>query len=143
MYQQSISIQQELIPYIKKTIRGLYGEFTNSTFRVIRENNSYVVNVEGSHGEEFNKAVKTINSIVYKLMEINEHRRMKKKIDKERNKKKKQVVAANNIEKYIKQNEIEKEMNKKKKISNTYTYNGEESTNPINCYFGLELDVPS
>ena len=102
MYHQLIPIHLDLLSSFKKIINELYDEFSNSTFKIINQNNTYYVNVEGSNGDEFNMAVKNVKSTIIRLTEINDQRRMKKKLHKERYQKKKQAIAAENIEKNIK-----------------------------------------
>jgi len=144
MYIQNVSFHQDLLPYVKKSLRELCESYSRCDFKIIQEGHSYSIIIEGNNGEEFNSAVTQMTSIIFKLTETNEFHRIKKKLEKERIHKRKLLNAATKIE----QNVIEQQEQTEHTKVNTTTIqnhyvNGKRSTNPSNPYFGLELDVES
>lgn len=142
MYTQHVSFHQDLLPYVKKSLRELYDSYNNCDFKIIQEGHSYSIIIEGNNGEEFNRAVTQMTSIIFKLTETNEFYRIKKKLEKERIHKRKLLNAAIKIEQnVIKQQEHNAHVKVDTTTIHNYYVNGERSTNPSNYYFGLELDV--
>ena len=140
MYKQTFSFNTAHMVKIKKLVASLFDQFENTKFKINRtEGGTPELLVTSSVADEFNQADSIITREIQNFNNELSDYRTKRRLEKEKQKKRDIAKAASNIEKNIR--EYEQEKKKVKKVDYQYYYNGEESTNPKNFYFGLEPDV--
>jgi len=140
MYSQTFSFNVAHMVKIKKLVSSLYEQYENTKIKIYRtEEGTLELSLTSSNSNEFSQVDNIITREIHNLNEELSNYRMKKRLDKEKQKKRNIAKAASKIEKNIRDYEINSK--KVKKVDYQYYYNGEESTNPANFYFGLEPDV--
>jgi len=140
MYKQTFSFNTAHMVKIKKLVASLFDKFENTKFKIYRtEGGTPELLVISSVADEFNQADNIITREIQNFNDELSNYRVKKRLEKEKQRKKDVAKAASNIEKNIR--EYEQQKNNVKNVDYQYYYKGEESTNPNNFYFGLEPDV--
>ena len=140
MYKQTFSFNIAHMVKIKKLVASLFDQFENTKFKIYKtEGGTPELLVTSSVADEFNQADKIITREIQNFNNELSDYRTKRRLEKEKQKKRDMAKAASNIEKNIRAYEQKK--NEVKKVDYQYYYNGEESTNPKNFYFGLETDI--
>jgi hypothetical protein len=140
MYKQTFSFNTAHMVKIKKLVASLFDQFENTKFKIYKtEGRTPELLVTSSVADEFNQADKIITREIQNFNNELSDYRNKRRLEKDKQKKRDMSKAASNIEKNIR--EYEQKKNEVKKVDYQYYYNGGESTNPKNFYFGLEPDV--
>jgi len=140
MYKQTFSFNTAHMVKIKKLVASLFDQFENTKFKIYKtEGGTPELLVTSSVADEFNQADKIITREIQNFNNELSDYRNKRRLEKDKQKKRDIAKAASNIEKNIRAYEQKK--NEVKKVDYQYYYNGEESTNPKNFYFGLETDI--
>ena len=139
MYEQTFSYNIEHSGAIKKILSGIVNDFPNSRVKSVRQESGNEILVRSSNSVEFNTINNLLTREIHNLNDALNNHRLKKKIEKEKYKKRQTAKAAFRIERQIK----EDAENKQKVLKKDYTYyhNGEQSTNPLNGFFGLPPDA--
>lgn len=142
MYEQTFSYNIEHTGTIKKILSGIVNDFTNSRVKIVRQNTGNEILVRSSNNIEFNTINTLLTREIHNLNDSLANHRLKKRIEKEKYKKRQNAKAAARIEKQIKDDTENKKKTFKK--DHTFYHNGEQSTNPLNGFFGLtpEADCP-
>ena len=139
MYEQEYSFNVDHFVKLKRFVLDLLKSHLNTNVKFFKDGGNTSLLLTGKNGEEFNTVSNLVNREIHALNESLSTLRIKKRLEKEKIRKKKLATAASNIEKSIKNHEVE--MSKKVIKDYTYYVNGEASTNPKNGYFGLPPDA--
>lgn len=139
MYVETISMSFEVYKFVRRNILELNDMFPNTTFTLSNKHGNYIIVIDSSNNEEFNRASKGTLRMVIKLTNEETRKRMKNKIEKDKKMRRNADKAAINIIK--KMNDFfssQKVYDSEFGISNDSL----EGILKNNMFYGLDVDVP-